>query len=576
MGITHVPSYKTTVQAQPGSPGKQYATVLVGPQGPTGPVGPQGPQGVPGDLTRAVADGIYVQPPRVVYGGARTDLIQSTTGQLPGSVLSGLTLCAVDPNTAADVYGQKVGNSAQLSKATSGTGTVTDLHLFGGAGTGDYISGILILPTTGTILVTTTDSTNDQTATTVKRIWRSTDHGVTFTKVADLAAGGWLSQQGMYVRNGVIVAADYGIHTGDAATTRGHAAQFVYKSTDDGQTWTQILDVDTGAATSGRHVHAAFIDSNDAIWVSTGDGPGNRMVWKSINGGNSWTSSTIVDSEGTEKQVLGMEDHDGWIWAAIDDPNQGAIWRWRNTGPASAAEEVMSNGDSYSIAALTNSSGWQAPCYFIRRDPKFGAWYAYFPGETTGKRGRFMASGDGLLWQTLFETGDTFAPPSGRFEFDSAFVYFGNWRWPLLKPYVHRGIADSQVVPLTFNWSGTIADKTAWVTIRPDHLGFDFRVVRIAIALRQAGTQPVSVAIRNGASVITTPSSPTISANATGTGLQADQAIVSTPLQRFTALRSDALTLQVYAAGGGEDLTVVVLVEKYATPAKAKMSSTET
>lgn len=56
---------------------------------------------------------------------------------------------------------------------------------------------------------------------------------------------------------------------------------FVYRSTDDGQTWTQILDLvtDMGYPAAGVHIHCIYYDPHTGkMWLSVGDNPNSSIL----------------------------------------------------------------------------------------------------------------------------------------------------------------------------------------------------------------------------------------------------------------------------------------------------------
>jgi hypothetical protein len=113
----------------------------------------------------------------------------------------------------------------------------------------------------------------------------------------------------MWVGDGVCAVAEYGVKT-----PAGSNARKAYVSTDDGDTWSTILDI----TTDGHHYHGIAYDVvDDLMWVCYGDGPGApsgikyTAEWREVS--PTWTAvSSAVQPVGIypmlERIVFGSDD----------------------------------------------------------------------------------------------------------------------------------------------------------------------------------------------------------------------------------------------------------------------------
>ncbi len=148
-------------------------------------------------------------------------------------------------------------------------------------------------------------------------MYRSTDQGRTWTHIG-LAATKQISQVRIHPNNPDVV---YVAAQGDR--WKGTAERGIYRTMDGGKTWTLLLkgeNATSGAvdlsmdATNPRILYAAFWDHQRQPWVVRSGGAGSG-IWKSIDGGETWTRL----SEGLPKLM-------GKIGVAVSPANPDRVY----------------------------------------------------------------------------------------------------------------------------------------------------------------------------------------------------------------------------------------------------------
>ncbi len=125
-------------------------------------------------------------------------------------------------------------------------------------------------------------------------VYKSTDQGKTWVNVG-LAPTKQISRIAVHPNNPDVV---YVAAQGDR--WKGTAERGIYRSTDGGKTWVQVLKGEnptSGAAglsmdpTNPRILYAAMWDHQRTPWMVRSGGPGSG-IWKSTDGGDTWTRLT--------------------------------------------------------------------------------------------------------------------------------------------------------------------------------------------------------------------------------------------------------------------------------------------
>ncbi|MBN1135139.1 MAG: exo-alpha-sialidase [Anaerolineae bacterium] len=161
-------------------------------------------------------------------------------------------------------------------------------------------------------------------------VWRSTDQGATWTQMT-AADPWWTARSGhtsVVLLDGSIV-----LMAGSAGSTRYHD---VWRSTDQGATWTQMTAA-AGWSSRSRPFSVALPDDSIVLMGGTDSGGRRNDVWRSTDQGATWTQMTAA-AEWTARNshtsvvladgsivLMGGVGADYWrdVWRSTD---QGATW----------------------------------------------------------------------------------------------------------------------------------------------------------------------------------------------------------------------------------------------------------
>ena len=183
-------------------------------------------------------------------------------------------------------------------------------------------------------------------------LWKTTNNGISFTPIFDNESTLIIGSIAVDWKNSVII-----VGTGENSSSRSaYAGMGVFKSTNDGKTWTNI-----GLEDSHRSGKVLIHPKNpDIIWIgalghSYSSNP-ERGVFKTTDGGTTW------------KQTLFIDDLTGIIDMAIDPNNENILyaaswfrerraWNFVEKGKTSGIYKSTDGGDSWKLIS-TEQSGF--------------------------------------------------------------------------------------------------------------------------------------------------------------------------------------------------------------------------
>lgn len=233
----------------------------------TAMVGPSA--AVAAEVARAqAAEGALVQLKAIPYRAAAlsvsTPIVVNTT--IASVVWSGIN------QATGKLYGVKVSNGHFATSVDGGT-TVVDQT---------YSPSVF----TPNVIAFEFDSTYMYAYTSDGKIFRAPlDTFNSWTNVSAPTPAATTGRPGSLcaVGSGVLL---YGNYNADAVTPPGNVGAHVYRSTNAGASWTEVLTI-----AGGRHVHAIRVSSvTGYAWVTVGDaGYVGRGLYKSMDNGATWT-----------------------------------------------------------------------------------------------------------------------------------------------------------------------------------------------------------------------------------------------------------------------------------------------
>ena len=229
-------------------------------------------------------------------------------------------------------------------------------------------------------------------------IWRSTNGGQTWSRVLALPAGCTTMSMAEDSNGNLFV----GVYT-----TGSYAANArIYKSTDGGSSWTSVY-YDSAA----RHVHCVTVDpANNYVYASIGD----VRVWNGITGSN-WDIEYVVRSNddgnsGTWTKILQGTANAGDAQMIaihiVDTVGAGGVL----TPSARLFATDYNNGQIYRTTDDTNfnlvlDTGAQSYGFWVRTNSLNGVIYASFVGGDGSPRtaGIWTSTDDGLHWSKYMD-----------------------------------------------------------------------------------------------------------------------------------------------------------------------------
>jgi hypothetical protein len=239
-------------------------------------------------------------------------------------------------------------------------------------------------------------------------LWRTEDAGQSWTKITkpeDIHSVTCIVQDKRAGRNNIWYYST-GEVRGNSASGPGafFTGNGVYKSTDNGLTWTNLASTNSGNVRYDNLWDATWrlaldpsVDTQDVVYAAT-----LGAIYKSVDGGNSWEAvlggnisnyafytDILVTPEGVKYATLSNEGKDAGIWRSEDGKN------WTNILPAGFPDDynriVMDcnpqNENSIYFLANTTETGKLGLGYKGREDYNVLWKYTYKSGDGSGDMG---------------------------------------------------------------------------------------------------------------------------------------------------------------------------------------------
>jgi hypothetical protein len=259
-----------------------------------------------------------------------------------------------------------------------------------------------------------------QTPDNYEQFWRSTDDGATWASAAwsgDGAACIWPNQNAYLgpwgfhqAANGTIIAVEYEIPDG---------GRFIYRSADDGKTWTIVHD--EYQTTQISHYHTVTKHEGLDRWIAaTGDGHDLHHIVASDDDGLTWYNYTaphevfaqpmaLLDYGDPERLLFGSDLH--WQVGELnvsDGPDRArmrsVLTNWNAEPGRGFCFNLFEHDGVYYACQFDNVPGNPHPVISVSRDRRHWAVYHRF---TEGELGVFRYCGfiDGKLHLAIEQTG---------------------------------------------------------------------------------------------------------------------------------------------------------------------------
>ncbi len=177
-------------------------------------------------------------------------------------------------------------------------------------------------------------------------LWKTVNNGITFVPVFDEAGAISIGDIAMDQKNPEVI----WVGTGEANNSRtAYYGDGIYKSTDGGKTWNNM------GLKKSFHIGRIIIHpkNSDIIWVAA-EGPlysqkGDKGVFKSTDGGKTWKQVLKVMADNREVGVvdLVMDPTNPDIFLAAAYDKERKPWTFNAGGPGSALYKSTNGGSSW-------------------------------------------------------------------------------------------------------------------------------------------------------------------------------------------------------------------------------------
>ena len=192
-------------------------------------------------------------------------------------------------------------------------------------------------------------------------VWRSTDNGATWTQMT--ASAGWTAR----CAHSSVVLPDGGIVLmGGMDNVNSYKNNDVWRSTDNGATWMQMT---ASAGWSGRHAHSSVVMPDGSIVLMGGSGGVNQNkndVWRSTDNGATWMQMTASAGWTIRCYQTSGVMPDGSIvlmgGSGIVNGNKNDVWRFMPAGSsAQNPSHTYTSPGTYQISLqVYNADGYNS------------------------------------------------------------------------------------------------------------------------------------------------------------------------------------------------------------------------
>jgi photosystem II stability/assembly factor-like uncharacterized protein len=225
-------------------------------------------------------------------------------------------------------------------------------------------------------------------------VWKTTNHGTTFTPIFDNQASYSIGCISIDPNNTNVVWVGSGENNSQRSVSYGDG---VYKSMDGGKTWKNV------GLKKSEHIGKIIIDPNnsDIVWVAA-QGPlwnsgGDRGLYKTTDGGKTWEKSLEI-SDNTGVTDIVMDPRNSNVIYAAAYQRRRHVWTLIDGGPESAIYKTVDGGKTWDklTNGLPGGNVGRIGLAISNIEPD----YLYAIIEASGDNGGFFRSTDrGASWE---------------------------------------------------------------------------------------------------------------------------------------------------------------------------------
>jgi photosystem II stability/assembly factor-like uncharacterized protein len=219
-------------------------------------------------------------------------------------------------------------------------------------------------------------------------VWKTVNGGTTYEPIFDSQGSYSIGVVELDPTNPHVVWVGTGENNGQRALGYGDG---VYKSVDGGKSWTNM------GLGSSEHIGKILIhpEDGDIVYVAA-QGPnwspgGDRGLYRTMDGGDTWTKILEI-SENTGVNEVHMDPRDPDVLYASAWQRRRHVWTWISGGPESALYKSTDGGESWEKVSngLPDGEVGRIGLCVSPADPD----YVYAIVEASGDRGGFFRSTD--------------------------------------------------------------------------------------------------------------------------------------------------------------------------------------